>query len=101
MFRRIWKEEYNEKWIEVYSIQWWKKVYKKLLTSHVWEAAEQTGKEEIENDKIANEDGGEEVGDARRPRNVHAVPHGFYPFPTKYPEHYHKAVHKVCKVPPR
>ena len=76
-------------------------IRKKFLTAHVWEAAEQQGKEEIEDDQVADEDGGKEVGDARRPWDVDAVPHRLDPLSAKHPEDDHEAVHEVGEVPPR
>lgn len=69
------------------------------LTAHVWETAEQQGKEEIEDDQVSDEDGGQEVGDARRPGDVDAVPHGLDPLSAEHPEDDHEAVHEVGEVP--
>ncbi|KAI8035035.1 hypothetical protein M5D96_012128 [Drosophila gunungcola] len=51
--------------------------------------------------KIADDNGGQEEGNARDIAHVHAVPHGLNPFSAEHPEHDHKAVHKVREVPAR
>jgi len=60
-------------------------------SSHVREAGEEEGKEEVEDHQIADEDGGHEVGDAGAPRHEDAVPHGLYPLPAQHAEHDHEA----------
>ena len=60
------------------------------LTSHVGEAAEQEGEEEVEDDEVADEDGGEEVRHAGGSGDVDAVPHGLDPLSTEDTEHNHK-----------
>ena len=74
---------------------------KSCLTTHVWKTAEQQGKEEIENDEIADEDGGKKVGNAGRSRHVDAVPHGFNPLSAQHSKHYHETMHEIGKVPAR
>ena len=71
------------------------------LTSHVGEAAEQEGEEEVEDDEVADEDGGEEVRHAGGSGDVDAVPHGLDPLPAEDPEDNHETVHEVGKIPPR
>ena len=71
------------------------------LTSHVGEAAEQEGEEEVEDDEVADEDGGEEVRHAGGSGDVDAVPHGLDPLPAEDAEDDHEAVHEVCEVPSR
>ncbi len=63
-------------------------------SSHVWKAGEEEGEEEVEDDQIADEDGGHEVGDARTARHKDAVPHRFYPLPAQHAEHDHEAKHR-------
>jgi len=55
----------------------------------------------ITHHKIADDNGGQEEGNARDIAHVHAVPHGLDPFSTEHPEHDHEAVHKVGEVPAR
>jgi hypothetical protein len=100
-----------------------------VTSAHVAETGKQQGEEEVENDKIADEDGGHEVGDARLAADEDAVPHTLYPLATQHTEHDHEAgwgglgeghlgpykketkrrrkkeykyqpVHEVCEVPP-
>lgn len=61
------------------------------LTSHVREAAEEESQEQVEDDQVRDEYGGQEVGDARRAGDVHAVPHGLDPLTAQDPEHDHDA----------
>jgi len=72
-----------------------------FLTAHVWEAAEQQGQEKIENDQVSDEDSGQKVRHTGWSRHINTIPHGLNPFSTKHSKHDHKAVHEVCKVPPR
>ena len=71
-----------------------------LTAAHVGEAGEQQREEEVEDDEVAHEDGGHEVGDARLAAHEDAVPHGLYPLPAQHAEHNHEAVHEVDEVPP-
>ena len=50
--------------------------------------------------QVPDDDSCEEEGYADLAGDPHAVPHGLYPLPAQHPEHYHEAVHEVCKVPP-
>ena len=49
--------------------------------------------------EVANNDCGEEEGDADVGGDEHAVPHGLYPLSTKDSKHNHETVHEVGKVP--
>ena len=62
-----------------------------LTAAHVWEAGEEEGEEEVEDDEVAHEDGGHEVGDAGAARHEDAVPHGLYPLTAQHTEHDHEA----------
>ena len=50
--------------------------------------------------EVADDDGGEEEGDADLGGDPHAVPHGLDPLPAEHAEHDHEAVHEVGEVPP-
>ena len=70
-----------------------------VLTSHVGEAAEQKGEEEVEDDEVADEHGGEKVRHTGGACHVDAVPHGLDPLSAEDAEDDHEAVHEVLKVP--
>ena len=76
---------------------WWFSF--KSFTSHVGEAAEQQSQEEIEDDQISHQNGGQKVGHAGGPGDVHAVPHGLDPLSAQHPEDDHETVHEVGEVP--
>ena len=63
-----------------------------LTAAHVGEAGEQQREEEVEDDEVAHEDGGHEVGYARLAAHEDAVPHGLYPLPAQHTEHNHETV---------
>ena len=51
--------------------------------------------------KVADDDGGEEEGDADVGGDEHAVPHGLDPLAAQHAEDDHEAVHEVDEAPPR
>ena len=69
------------------------------LTSHIGEATQQQGQEQIKDDEISYEDGSQKIGYTGGPSHIHTVPHGFDPLPTEDSEHNHETVHEVREVP--
>ena len=67
-------------------------------SAHIWEAGQEQGKEEIEDDKIAHQDSGHEVWYASLPTHKDAVPHRFYPFSAQDTKHNHETGNKYCQT---
>ena len=62
----------------------------RVALAHVWETAEQERQEQIEDDEIGDEDGGQEVWNAGGSSHMHAVPHTLDPFSAQHSKHNHE-----------
>ena len=65
------------------------------------ERAEQQGKEQIENDQVADDHSQQEEWNADQRRTVQTVPHGLDPLAAQHAEDYHERVQEVGEIPAR